>query len=154
MKRRHLFLMLGAVGAAAIIMMYGVYYIMLPFDRNDRAHSQRICFKKSKKCLFARAEVRGGTGEHQEIILSDKPIKDRNALDLDSVYVFYTSEIFYKEKSDSEIVVYAVQSSIREAKIKFGQVAVTVRPLKDHDKVSEYNYHYKKYGLQKISTLR
>lgn len=68
-----------------------------------------------KENIYISARYWGLTGDHQEIVLSNSPIKPEHmSYSKDKDYIFYTSEIFYKIESDSSVTIYASKSSISE----------------------------------------
>jgi hypothetical protein len=87
---------------------------------------------------------------HEEISLTKtkkQPITDKK-----TDYIFYCSEIFYKQVSDT-IIIYAPRSDISEPVEKFSEITVIINKLADYDEVKDYNINYKEYGLDKVSTL-
>lgn len=103
-----------------------------------------------KENIYVSARYWGLTGDHQEIVLSNSPINSKHrSYSKDESYIFYTSEIFYKIVNDSNVTIYATESSISEPVNKIPNI--TLEGLKTADEIRDYNTNYQKYGLERIS---
>ena len=87
---------------------------------------------------------------YEEISLTKT--KKQSITDKKTDYIFYSSEIFYKQVSDT-IIIYAPRGAISEPVEKFSEITVIINKLADYDEVKDYNINYKEYGLDKVSTL-
>ena len=102
-----------------------------------------------KETIYIYARFWGITGDHQEIIFSEKPIK--LPPDKERNYIFYRDEIFYKLKNDDTLIIYAPKSGKSIPKIPFKNIKVILKDLKTFDDIKEISMNYQKYNLEKIS---
>ena len=107
-----------------------------------------LSFDDIDKKIFVKAKSWGISGNHEEITLSER---DKTVPDKNMDYIFYTSEIFYKIESDGRLIIYAPKASVSEPLKKFKDVVVVINKLATAKEIKEYNKHFRKYGLEKIS---
>ena len=70
-----------------------------------------------------------------------------------NVFIFYSSEIYYKKHGDDTLMIYATESGMSEAPVNFkSQVKIVRIGLKNNSEEKDYWQNYKKYGCSKIST--
>lgn len=100
------------------------------------------------KKLFLKAKSWGVSGNHEEIVLSER---EKTVPDKEMDYIFYTSEIFYRIESDERLIIYAPKDAVNEPLKKFKDVIVVINRLTTAEEIKEYNKHFRKYGLEKIS---
>lgn len=105
-------------------------------------------FDDMKKKVFLKARSWGISGNHEEITLSEK---DKTIPDKKIDYIFYTSEIFYKIEGDGRLIIYAPEGSVSEPLKKFKDVDVVINKLTTAEEIKDYNRHFRKYGLERIS---
>lgn len=103
----------------------------------------------TNKPLYLKAKIWGIAGNHEEIVLSKSGSSLPNKTE---DYIFYTSEVFYKVDSDSNVIVYAPESSISEPANKMSNVVI--KGIKTADEIYDYNANHHKYGLQRISVYK
>lgn len=99
--------------------------------------------------LFLKAKAWGITGNHEEIVLSQSDTLLSNKTD---DYIFYTSEVFYKEDNNGKVFVYVTESLVSEPVGKIPNVIII--GLKTADEIRDYKANYQKYGLQRISVYK
>jgi hypothetical protein len=114
----------------------------MPGQRNMTS----IKLGNTNKLLYLKARGWGIAGNHEEIVLSQS---DSILPNKTEDYIFYTSIVFYKLESDSNVIIYAPKSSISEPVNKIPNV--TIKGLKTFYEIKDYNTNYQKYGLQRIS---
>lgn len=132
----------------ALLLVLGGFCLFLS-DQIGNSTSKDFVIKL-RDSVFVSARSWGLTGDHQEIIFSSKPISPAHrSYSADSVYIFYTSEVFYKVDNDSVITVYASESSVSESTMKYSNVVI--KGLKSGDALERYNADYQRYGLKRIS---
>lgn len=133
------------VAVLAIPIIYTFY--LLGDDNQTSSQSVIIDFKEIGKKAFLQARVFGISGNHEEIVLSEKEIELTNKK---KHYVFYTSEIYYKIDGQCEITIYT-PTSYSEPIEKFSVFKVNLVKLLNYDEIEKYRRKYKEYGLQKIN---
>ncbi len=115
--------------------------------------TEEIIFNNLSEKVYLRAMSWGIAGNHNEIIISTKPIApiDRKSKK-ENDFIFYTTEIYYKKQGVDTLLVYSVSSSIgKEPKNYDGKVKIVIKSLKTYDAFKEYQKNYEKYGLKRIS---
>jgi hypothetical protein len=150
------YLKVGLILLIAILLILGLLYWLFLYQMEDVGKSKSTDFKiELKEKIYISARYWGLTGDHQEIVLSNKPIKPgHKSYSKEENYIFYTSDIFYKIENDSIITIYAPESSISEPINKFTNTTVKINRLRNADEIKDYTLNYQKYGLQKISVYQ
>ena len=108
-------------------------------------------FEDINQKVYLKAKVWGVSGNHKEIVLSEKR---SDVTDNNTDYVFYTSEIYYKIESNGNLIIYAPESSISEPTEKINGIRVILKGLRHADEINKYKENYRKYGLEKISVYQ
>lgn len=84
---------------------------------------------------------------HEQIWLTKN--KPKGISDKETDYIFYCSEVFYKQTNDT-IMIYAPQDLTLEPMEKFSEITVVIKGLANYDEIRDFD---KNYGLNKVSTL-
>lgn len=109
-----------------------------------------IDFDNNNK-IYVSARAWGMTGNHQEIVLSNMVIdKEHRSYSKDEVFIFYSSEIYYK-KNENELIIYTNLSSVSRPKKFKSPIQIIIENLKNSKELQDYEKNYLKYGLEKIS---
>lgn len=109
----------------------------------------RLEFETVPNSFYLKTRAWGITGDHQEIFLTKNKSSISNK---DTDYIFYCSEIFYKQTNDT-LTIYASKSAIYEPIESFSEITIIIKPLANYNEIKDFNTNYKKYGLTKISVL-
>ena len=139
-----LFLLLLSIGAIWFYCDWGKEEFM-PAEENTIS----INLGKDGNPLFFKVKVWGIAGNHEQIVLSQSNNDLPNKAD---DYIFYTSEIFYKDENDNTVIVYAYESSISAPVKKIPNI--TIKGLKTANEIQDYRNNYQKYGLKRISIYK
>lgn len=107
-----------------------------------------LSFDDMDKKIFVNGKSWGISGNHEKITLSER---EKTVPDKNMDYIFYTSEIFYKMESGGRLIIYAPKDAVSEPFKKFKDVVVVIDRLTTAEEIKEYNKHFRKYGLKKIS---
>ncbi len=98
--------------------------------------------------FYLKAKVWGTSGDHTEIVLSEK---SNDTYSKEQDIIFYTDIIFYKISLNQDtLIVYADASSISTSKRNFLN-KIKIIELKDFDEINYYRKNYKKLNLVKYS---
>lgn len=139
--------------AVLLLLTFWLVWVYLHWRKEDvipgKEKNYVINLGNDIKPLFLWAKVWGISGNHEEIILSEK-YKTKANKDVD--YVFYTSEIYFKKDVDGTVTLYAPKSSISEP-LK-GIPNLKIIELSTNSQLKDYELNFLKYGLEKISVYR
>ena len=133
-----------------IVLIIGLLFYCYNSSQNLKMTSEVkmiLSFDDMDKKIFVNAKSWGISGNHEEITLSER---EKTLPDKNMDYIFYTSEIFYKMESGGRLIIYAPKDAVSEPLKKFKDVVVINR-LTTAEEIKEYNKHFRKYGLKKIS---
>lgn len=98
--------------------------------------------------IYIKAKNWGIAGNHEEIVLS---MSNANISNIESDYIFYSNEVYYKTDNVQVITIFAPESSISEPLNRFTNPEVKIIGLKNYDEIKDYALNYQKYGLKKIA---
>jgi hypothetical protein len=118
-----------------------------PFIPNIE-HSIIIHFPEIQKDIYIKTLCYGLAGNNEQIIISENKERLKNKK---NDYIFYTSEVFYKQKGIDTLEIYVAKSAISEPQNSFKNINVMLKGLVTSSDIQDYNMNYKKYGLKKIS---
>ena len=133
-----------------IVLIIGLLFYCYNSSQNLKMTSEVkmiLSFDDMDKKIFVNAKSWGISGNHEEITLSER---EKTLPDKNMDYIFYTSEIFYKIEPGGRLIIYAPKDAVSEPLKKFKDVVVINR-LTTAEEIKEYNKHFRKYGLKKIS---
>ncbi len=144
-------IVLWLLSAAVVIIIFlnlwgGALAYSYGLPKSERI--EKIILSPKGDSIYITARFWGITGDHEEIIFSEKPIilppnKDKH-------YIFYTDEVFYKFENNDELVIHAPKSGKSIPKIPFKNIKVVLKDLKTGDDIRNIGENYKKYKLEKI----
>lgn len=145
------YIKVGRIVFVIILLIAGLFYYFFLNSLEEVGKSKSTDLTLVlKQNIYISARYWGLTGDHQEIILSNSPINPAHkSYSKDKVYIFYTSEIFYKIESGQNLTIFAPESTISEPINKI--LNVSVKGLKTAEEIKDYNKNYQKYGLKRIS---
>lgn len=113
-----------------------------------------VNFRNTQSNLYFIARTWGLGGNHEEIILSPTLGKRKADFEIDDVYIFYASEIYYKkDENRNELIIYANKNNSLQPKKFISEVTVIIKDLKTSDELNSYRKRYMEYGLNKISVF-
>ncbi len=145
------------VAIAFLLLLFVVFWFVfkgVDVDMKPLIKMEEIVFKDLGERVYLRAMSWGITGNHNEIVISMKPIKpiDRKS-EKGRDFIFYTTEVYYKKQGKDTLFVYSESSSIgKEPKNYRGRIKIIIKRLKTYDDSKKYERNYEKYGLKKISS--
>lgn len=142
-------IVIGSVFLIALLIIYLIFRANVkPLEELDKKSVSDVLVLKDSDTLHISASSWGLAGNNEEIVLSknviDRHYKPNKKVD----YIFYASEVFYKLKNDSSIILYAPESSIN--KPVQGIPNVVIKALSTASEIEDYNNNYQRYGLQRI----
>lgn len=119
-------------------------------DLNATEQVFKLDFETVPNSFYITTRAWGLTGDHQEIFLTKN--KNQSVSNKETDYIFYCSEIFYKQTNNT-LIIYAPKDLTIEPTESFSEITVIIKGLANYDEIKNYNLNYKKYGLTKISVL-
>jgi hypothetical protein len=139
--------------AVLFLLIFSLLWFYLQWRKEDLVPSTEkievINLGNDVKPLFLWAKVWGVSGNHEQIVLSEK---NKTKADKEFDYIFYTSEIYFKQDADGKVTLYAPKSSISEP-LK-GIPDVKIVELSTNGELKDYELNFSKYGLEKISVYK
>jgi hypothetical protein len=138
-----------------LIILFLVGYLFYNKDRNKsikKSLNSNSIIKEIKlrndSFFYLKTKVWGVSGNHTEIILSEKS-SDTYSKEQD--IVFYTDIIFYKVSLNQDtLIIYVDASSISTSKRNFSN-KIKIIELKEFDEINYYRKNYKELNLVKYS---
>lgn len=118
------------------------------YDMNATEQVVVLNFEVASSSFYLKTRVWGITSNHEEIFLTKN--KSNSVSEKTTDYIFYCSEIFYKQVNDT-LIIYAPKGLISEPIERFSEIMVVINELANYDEIKDYNRNYKKYGLNKLS---
>jgi hypothetical protein len=105
--------------------------------------------------IYIRAKAWGLAGNHEEIILSNEPIKNRHLeYFYDKQFIFLSmTELFYKKINADTLEVYADYKSKEPPKFQ-SKVKIKQIEFKDIDNASDMKTNPEKYGLTRVTVYK
>lgn len=139
-------LLLSAIFIALFVIT--IYLFFRQFDNvlQPVVTKKVLNFSNGKK-IYVRARCWGITGQHEEIVFSEVPIKIPNKK---NDYIFYTDEVLYKIENNV-LTIYAPESGKNIPDKKANDIKIIFKGLKTADVIQDYGLNYKTYKLQKIN---
>lgn len=146
----------GSILLVAILLILGLFYWLFLYQMEEVGKYKSMDFTiELKEKIYISARYWGLTGDHQEIVLSNEPIKpEHRSYSKEEYYIFYTADIFYRTENNNVITIYAPESSVSEPLNRFTNITVKIVGLKNADEIKDYALNYPKYGLKKISVYQ
>lgn len=132
----------------AIIVICHAFHATKRLDTSCKTETIAVRIGSDSNVLYLKARIYGIAGNHEQIVLSKSENSSPNHI-VD--YIFYAPEIFYKVEN-SIIYIYAPYSSISEPIEKIPNVVI--KELRLYDEIMDYNNHYSRYGLERISVYQ
>lgn len=145
--RKYILPVLGIVVGVASIMFFCLYLLLGSLERFNETTEETIFTIETGAPIFFKARSLG-IGGACEIIMSQQPIEGR--LDSLNHYVFYTSEIYYRQDW-GRITIYAPSHSIVEPLNDFDGITVFLERVQLSESLNDYDINYQQYGLCKVS---
>lgn len=132
----------------AIIITCHTFHAIKRLDFSSKTETISVRIGSDSNVLYLTAKIWGIAGDHEQIVLSKSKDSSPNHI-VD--YIFYAPEIFYKVEN-SIIYIYAPYGSISEPIEKIPNVVI--KELRLYDEIKDYNNHYSRYGLERISVYQ
>lgn len=122
---------------------------------SPEANEYVIDFESLEEKIYIRARAWGLAGNHEEIILSNEPIKNKHLeYFYDRQFIFLSvTEIYYKKVNEDTLEVYvSYKSEVPpdfRSKVKIKQIE-----FKDLNKAPDMKANPEKYGLTRVSVYK
>ena len=91
------------------------------YARNDKKIVLNV---GNNEKIYIRSRSWGISSNHQEIVISEKPISISDTL---TDYIFDSYEVFYKVENTDKLIIYAPENQISKPKIAFSKINIVIK---------------------------
>ncbi len=145
----------SATVALAAFLGFSNFFSSNDADAASSYNEYVIDFDSLGEKIYVRARAWGLAGNHEEIILSNEPIKNKHLeYFYDRQFIFLSvTELFYKKTNEDTLEVYVDYKS--EVPPKFqSKVKIKQIEFKDVDNASDMKANPEKYGLTRVTVYK
>lgn len=151
MNKKIIFFILGGLLSVFALCFIILYVVLSSTEKLNGNIKHTDILLNNGNSIYVKTANWGLAGNHNEISLSEFSFDEKKTPNKQTDYVFYTSEIFYKEGENGKVFIFAPQSGKNIPEIPFKNIEVIFKGLKTADEIRDYETNYRKYGLQRIS---
>ncbi len=133
------------------LIVFRLYRFLSKFE--PQYNEKVIDFPKHKEKIYVKAKSWGLSGNHEEILISRKPIRNSTSCirnEGDCMF-FYADEVYYKKENEDSLILVLPSGSFSKRSCIQTYVEIVFKRIKGYDSISFYRLNYKEYGFTRVS---